>query len=230
MIPQMSNMPLPARDRTIIDFVLRHRMATNRTIGASVLPGRSRNAVTKVTARLCANEILTRYTFIPPETYFRLGPRAINVLGLSPRLTEPLGPQSLPINYATLIYISTTKTPRRRLTRLELSEYLPWLCPKLATSPYCLDPAGRLDLIRVDLGASPQHIARKVTSDVIERLDVPQLAELAVQSRFRVAVLTTSDEKSRLIGTAVRGAGCPDVVPIHLVVIPGLSVLLLRSS
>ncbi len=188
------------------------------------------NAVAKVTARLCATGILTRYVLVPPELYFRLGSHAISTLGLSARLGETLGPQSLPTDYATLIYATSGNARRRRLTAAELAEYMPWLPNDLSQSPYCVDAKGQLELIRVDLGGSPQHVARKTTQASHNRLDVPQISELAAAGRFQVVVLTTSEEKSKAISKALVTSGCTDAVRVHIAVIPRLSFLLLRAN
>lgn len=218
------------RDTHIVNFVIRYRLATNKAIRSRLLVGRSPNAVAKVTARLCTIGLLTRYMLIPPERYFRLGLKAIRALGLSPRNAEPLGPQSLPVDYATLVYAIQSESPKRRLSPLELNEYLPWLPEELRQSPYCLDADHRLDLIRVDLGGSPQHVARKVAAAAHDRLDIPELAELAARSQFQIAVLTTSAQKANYIAKALNDMDCADAVRIHLAVIPQLSLLLLRSN
>jgi hypothetical protein len=167
---------------------------------------------------------------IPPEVYFRLGLKAINAFGLSPRNFEPLGPQSLPVDYATLMYAIQSESPKRRLSSLELAEYMPWLPEELRQSPYCLDADRRLALIRVDLGGSPQHVARKVAVAAHERLDIPELAGLAARSEFQIAVLTTSAQKANYIANALADMDLADAVRIQLAVIPRLSLLLLRGN
>ncbi len=218
------------RDLSLVEFVRRYRLATNRVIGSQLLPGRSLNAVAKVTARLCATKVYSRYVLVPPETYFRLGSHAISSLGLPARLSEPLGPQSLPTDYATLIYATSGNARRRRLIADEVTEYMPWLPRELSQSPYCVDAKGQLELVRVDLGGSPQHVARKTTQAAHDRLDVPQISELAAATRFQVVVLTTSEEKSKAISRALLACGCTDVVRVHIAVIPRLSFLLLRAN
>ncbi len=218
------------RDLALVEFVRRYRLATNRVVAAHLLPGRSLNAVAKVTARLCSSQILNRYILVPPENYFRLGCQAIRSLGLSARLGEPLGPQALPTDYATLIYATRGNARRRRLTADEVNEYMPWLPDDLSHSPYCVDAKGQLELVRVDLGGSPQHVARKTTQASHDRLDVPQIAELAAASRFQVVVLTTSEEKSKAISKALLACGCTDAVRVHIAVVPRLSFLLLRAN
>ncbi len=226
----MAEQTFRTRDLSLVEFVRRYRLATNRVIGSQLLPGRSLNAVAKVTARLCTAQILSRYVLVPPETYFRLGPHAISSLGLPARLSKPLGPQSLPTDYATLIYATSGNARRRRLTGAELTEYMPWLPYDLSQSPYCVDTKGQLELIRVDLGGSPLHVARKITQASHDRLDVPQISELAAASRFQVVVLTTSEEKSKAISKALVACGCTDAVRVHIAVIPRLSFLLLRAN
>jgi len=223
----MTDQPFRPRDRKILDFVMRYRLATNTVIGAQILPGRTLNAVSKVTARLCRVGLLTRYMLVPPENYFRTGLKAISLLGLPQRSSDSLGPQSLPIDYATLVYSTMPESTRRRLTPAELTEYMPWLPSELAHAPYCVNAQGQLDLIRVDLGASPHHIARKVAAAAENRLLVPQLAELSARSQFQIVVLTTSTEKAQSIAKALASNGCTDTVRVHLVVIPRLSLLLL---
>lgn len=226
----MSQDTFRERDQSCVDFVIRYKLATNQVLASQLLAGRSVNAVAKVTARLCKAQILSRYMLIPPETYFRLGTRAIACLGLSARLAEPLGPQALPTDYATLIYAMTGSKRRRRLTLKEVDEYMPWLPNDLKYSPYTVDAEGNLEMIRADLGGSPQHVARKTTAAAHERLDVPEIADLAHASRFQVVLLTTSEEKAAAIAKSLAALGCTNAVRIHIAIIRRLSLLLLRSN
>ncbi|PHQ36973.1 hypothetical protein CEE69_00935 [Rhodopirellula bahusiensis] len=225
----MNKSILRPRDLAFVEFVRRYRLATNHVVATQLLPGRSMNAVAKVTARLCSAQILNRYVLVPPENYFRLGGKAISTLGVSSRLGESLGPQALPTDFATLIYATSGNT-RRRLTGEEVNQYMPWLPGDLSHSPYCVDKNGQLELIRVDLGGSPQHVARKTTQASLDRLDVPQISELAAATRFQVVVLTTSEEKAKAISKALVACGCTDAVRVHIAVIPRLSFLLLRAN
>jgi len=220
---------LRPRDTEVVDFVVRNNVATNSTLGLTQLQGISPNAVTKVTARMCDQKLLTRYDLIPPEDYFRLGNRAISLLGISRRLAEPLGPQSLPIEFGTLVYATQVNARRRLLTKVELAEYVPWLPHELSQAPYCLDVHGVLSLVVVDLGGSPQHVARKVCRVTITRLEIDEIADLAAQARFQIAVITASDQKAKAILKALQSAQCQDAIQVRLIVIPKLSFLLLRD-
>lgn len=221
--------PFRPRDTEVVDFVVRNNLATNSTLGLTQLHGISPNAVAKVTARMCNQKLLTRYDLIPPEDYFRLGNRAISLLGISGRLAEPLGPQSLPIEFGALVYATQINARRRRLTKDDLAEYVPWLPHELSQTPYCLDAHGVLSLVVVDLGGSPQHVARKVCRVTIARLAIDEIADLAAQARFQVAVITASDQKAKAISKALQSAECQGAIQVRLVVIPKLSFLLLRT-
>lgn len=218
------------RDAAFVNFTFRYRIGTNRAYAKCLLAGRSLNAVSKVTARLCANGLLTRFMLIPPECYFRLGAKAVNSLGLSPRNIEPLGPQSLPIEFATLVYATQSETAKRRLSHLDLTEYAPWMPEEFRTLPYCVAADGRLELIRVDLGGSPQHVARKTSIAVHEHLKLPELADLAATKRFQVVLLTTSSQKAAFIAKALDSSDIAGAIPIHIAVVSQLSLLLLRSK
>lgn len=228
--PSMEEHNFRPRDAAFVNFTIRYRMGTNKAYGKQLLPDISRNAVAKVTARLCEAGLLTRLPLVLPEHYFRLGPKSVSVLGLSPRHCEPLGPQSLPVDYATLIYATQSETPKRRLSPLDLDQYAPWLPEDMRASPYCVAADGRLDLVRVDLGGSPQHVARKVAATANQRLSIPELADLATRSKFQIAVLTTSAQKANYIAKALKTTDCMDAIRIHLTVIPQLSLLLLRGA
>jgi len=223
--------PIPRkRDKEIIDFIIRYRLGTNASIHKTIFADQSINAVTKVTARLCASGLLRRYPLLPPENYFTIGPDAVRQFGISARRTEPLGPQALPTDYAVLMFATHSKQPRRRLAVDELAEYTPWLPEELRRAPYCLNDDGSLELVRVDLGGSPQHVARKTAADIAARLEVSELAELAASGRFQLVILTTTNEKSKLIASAIEAQGWSQAVRIHMAVIQRLSYLQLRGQ
>lgn len=217
------------RDKAILDHILRYRLTTNAVLHRTLFPEQSMNAVTKVTARLCQRGLLRRYPLVPPETYFTAGPEAVRQFGVPSRRTEPLGPQALPIDYAVLIYATHGKHSCRRMTSDELAAYMSWLPDELTRTPYCVGDGGRLDLIRVDLGGSPQHVARKAAADVSARLSIPELAELAATDMFQLVILTTTDDKARLISSAFESLGWSDTVRIHLAAVSRLSFLQLRG-
>ncbi len=216
------------RDQSIVQMTDRYRIGTNAAYRRLIFAEQSLNAVTKVTARMCRQGWLQRYPLIPPEDYFTLGPQAVRQFGYAPRRTEPLGPQALPIDYAVLLY--ATHGERSRLMTSELTELAPWLPAELLHTPYCRTAGGVLELIRVDLGGSPQHVARKAAVDCSRRLEIPEFQQLVDQQRFQLVVLTTTASKARLIRQAIEDLSWQFNVRLHLTVIPRLTLLHLRQQ
>ena len=216
------------RDEQILQLTDRFRLGTNMAYRQVLFEKQSLNAVTKVTARLCQQGWLRRYPLIPPEDYFTLGPTAVRSLGYANRRSEPLGSQSLPIDYAVLLY--GTHGQRSRLLKTELSELYPWLPDELTHTPHCRSNSGVLELIRVDLGGSPQHVARKAAADCSARCELDEFHKLVDQQRFQMVILTTTPSKARLIRQAVEAASWNDRVRLHLAIIPRLTLLQLRQQ
>ncbi|MBC7820592.1 MAG: hypothetical protein IAG10_27220 [Planctomycetaceae bacterium] len=216
------------RDDEILRLTDRFRLGTNLAYRQVLFAEHSLNAVTKVTARLCQQSWLRRYPLIPPEDYFTLGPAAVRNLGYANRRSEPLGSQSLPIDYAVLLY--GTHGQRTRLMKAELSESLPWLPDELTHAPYCRSGSGVLELIRVDLGGSPQHVAKKAAADCSARWEIDEFRKLVEQQRFQMVILTTTPSKARLIRQAVEAVSWNDSIRLHLAIIPRLTLLQLRQQ
>ena len=216
------------RDQTIIELTNRYRIGTNAAYRHLAFDGQSMNAVTKVTARLCRQGLLQRYPLIPPEDYFTLGPRSASQLGLSPRRTEPLGPQALPIDYAVLLY--ATNGDRTRLMPAELKQAATWMPKELTHAPHCKTSKGILELVRVDLGGSPQHVAKKSAADCSRRMEVPEFQQLVTGDRFQLVVLTTTSSKARLIRQAMESVPWAHDIRLHLAMIPRLTQLQLRNA
>ncbi len=214
------------RDQEIISLTQRYRLATNATIHRHLFVGKSINAVTKVTSRLCREGMLQRYPLIPPEDYFTLGPYSAKQLGLAKHRTEPLGPQALPTDYAVLLYASMGE--RVRLADNELLEIVPWLPSEFYYAPHCKTAKGVLELIRVDLGGSPYHLAKKCAADYSRRLEHSEFRELLCQNRFQLVVLTTTQIKARLIRQSIESMAWEHAIRLHLAIIPRLAFLHFR--
>ena len=219
---------MPDRDEKIVQLTDRYIMGTNAAFHRLIFHGQSLNAVTKVTARMCRQGWLCRYPLIPPEDYFTLGPVAVRQLGHSLRRSEPLGPQALPIDYAVLLY--ATHGDRIRLHVTELQSQVPWLPDELTYVPYCRTSGGVLELIRVDLGGTPQHIAKKAATDCSRRLEIPEFRQLVDSDRFQMVVLTTTSSKARLIRQAIEGLAWESRTRLHLATISRLTLLHLRHQ
>ena len=227
--PAMHRSRLPDRGRRIVDHVGRYHLTTNEVVHALFFRNEQRNAVTKVTARLCRLEYLRRFPFHHPRIYFTLGVRGAAILGLPENRTLPLGPQSLPTEYGVLAFAALGRTCHKRLIRGELVERYPGLKQPFLEQPYCLDqPGDTLELIRVDLGGKPDHVARKCQTDLNARASVEPFAELISRRRFRLVVVTCTAEKATAIRDALGNRLWPDGLLIHLAVVPDLLLLTAR--
>ena len=222
---------LSPRDRRIVEHVVRHRITTHEVLHKLFFAGQQPNAVVKVTTRLCDTGHLRGFTLYHPRTYYRLGLQAAQQLGLPMHRTLPLGPQSLPTEYATLAYATLGSHYHRRLTTQELVELCPWLPRPLPEQPHCLDESGRqprLEAIRVDLGGRPDHVARKCDADIQSRDHFQAFKSFLKQHRFGLVVVTGTTEKAAAIREALDEHVWPDGLEIHLAVVPDLPLLTWR--
>ena len=221
------------RDRLILDHVVRHHITTNQVVQRLYFPCQEYNAVTKVTARLCRQLSLCKFVLCQPRVYFTLGPQAAKDLGVSLGQTYPLGPQSLPTEYGVLAYAILGTAVHVRLTADELQALCPWLPVELLGFPHCLDESGDwpvVELIRVDLGGKPDHLARKCDSDVQVRRRVAEFETLVRQGRFRLVVVTGTPQKAAAIEAALNQHLWPDGLQFHLAVVPDLILLTARTN
>ena len=214
---------LSLRDRKIVEHVLRYRLTTVEVLGHVVLPGLSPNALSKISSRLCDAGYLRKYTLLHPTHYFVLSETGANSLGVGNHRATPLGPQSLPLEYAVLVYATLGKAPRRRLTAAEVLRKCPWLKPALAEAPHCEDEQhGALELIRVDLGGPADHVARKCAADVTQRRRWRQFAALVTQGHFRLVIITATKEKAAAVRQALDRHDWPPGLLVHFSVVPQL--------
>ena len=215
-------MTLNARDRRILDQIARYRLTTNAVLRATLFPDAKPNAVVKVTARLVRDGHLQAFPFVGARTYFVLTTSMARRSGVGEDRAAPLGPQALPTEAAVLEYCLAGSRKRHRLTTKELAEKLPWLPAALRVAPHAVDPAGQLELLRVDLGAPADHVARKCLADITRRLAVPEGERLVRAGRLRLVVLTPSAEKADAVRRALAAKEWPETLSVHLAVIPDL--------
>lgn len=215
-------MIINTRDRTILGQIARYRLTTNAVLRVTLFPKAKLNAVVKVTARLVRAGWLLAFPFIGSRTYFVLAPSAARTCGVGEDRAAPLGSQSLPMEAAVLEYCLAGTRKRHRLTTAELAEKLPWLPAALRVAPHALDPDGFLELIRIDLGAPADHVARKCLADITRRLAVPECERLIRAGRVRLVVLTPSAEKAEAVRRSLAAKELPETLTVHLAVIPDL--------
>jgi hypothetical protein len=211
------------RDRKIIEHVARYRLTIIEVLCRRVLPGLSPNAVAKIANRLCRSGYLRKFTLLHPTRYFVLDTRGAQWLSPNSDRTGPLGPQSLPMEYAVLVYATLGKRLHTRLTAKELLLEHPWLTATLANAPHCRDDQdGILELVRVDLGGPADHVARKCTTDMNKRWPLHEFLPLVKQGRFRLVVITATSEKVNALRQAMEAREWPPGLRIHFSVIPQL--------
>lgn len=212
------------RDRLIVQHVGRFRITTNEVVHKLFFPHSQPNAVTKVTARLTAAGLLRQFPLYHPRAYFTLGEEGQAFLGLSGNRVLPLGPQSLPIEYGVLAYSTLGRVAHNRLSRRELQQQYPFLTEGLIEQPYT-ECENVLELIRVDLGGSADHVARKCVRDIELRGACIEFSSLMLEGRFRLVVVTCTTEKAAVIRTALDQHLWPEGLQIHLAVVPDLILL-----
>lgn len=214
---------LTQRDQTILDHVVRYRITTNEVLHHALFDHCLLNAVTKVTSRLCCRDYLRRYPLCYPRCYFTLGSRATSLLGLPENRSLPLGPQSLPTEYALLVFAVMGKSDHVRLTRGEFNKQFPSVKTGLAEQAYCFDAdQDVLELVRVDLGGAVDHVARKCEADIAARRDDSPFSTLLQEERFRLVIITTTAEKAAAIQQSLRSRIWPDGLLLHIAVVSDL--------
>ncbi len=218
---------ITGRQRSIIEHVGRYRLTTLEVLGRVILPGTSRNALSKIVNRLCLAGLLVKYPLVHPTHYFVLGQAAAHLFGAGEHRAVPLGPQSLPIEYAVLVYATLSQQPRIRQTTAEILARWPWLLVGLTNSPHCFDERNQvLELVRVDLGGPADYVARKCAADVTCRRQFAEFAPLVAQQRFRLVVVTATPEKAVAVQQALDRHDWPVGLLMHLSIVPRLLTLL----
>ena len=231
----MENKPTasPERDTALMKFIARYRVATNEVFHKRFFAGQQPNAVTKVTLRLCRSEHLRKFPLWHPRTYFTLGPVGAQQLGLPVSRTRPLGPQSLPTEYGVLSYATRGQQLRKRLTSRELLEQFPDLPARIVDQPWCQKPGSdpaTLELVRVDLGGKPDHVARKCAADISEQSDASVLRSLMRDQRLSLVIVTGTTAKAASIQESLGRRFWPDGLQIRLAVVPDLLPLIARTN
>lgn len=220
---------LTKRDREILDHVARFRLTTNEILQRVLFDGQQPNAVTKVTARLCEHKFLASFPLIYPQQYYRLGERGAALLGLHESRTRPLGPQSLPMEYGVLLYATRRDQPLIRLTPIELRQRFDFFEPAWCEAAHVLRVAGRdavMELLRVDLGGSADHVARKCFADAMSRWRSEPFQELIRRRAFRCVLISSTTEKAAVIQSSLEKHQWPEGLAVHLATVPDLLPLI----
>lgn len=220
---------ISARNRCVLDHVARYRLTTVEALGRVVMPGLSANTISKSVNRICDSGLLKKLTLIHPMRYYILSEAGAKTLGVGIHRCIPLGPQSLPMEYAVLAYAALGREGRKRLTLEEVQQLCPWLPTPLAQAHHCFDERQHvLELVRIDLGGPADHVARKTFADLTARRRIPEFHQLIQANRFRLVVITATKEKSAAIKRALDRHDWPSGLALHLPVVSQLLPLTAR--
>lgn len=217
------------RDYEILDHVRRYRLTTPEILHRLFFADSERNAVTKVTSRLCELEFLQSHQLYASYTYFTLGRRGAKVVSISSNKLGPLGHQALYKEYGTLIFCCRSEAVRERLTLPEVMRQFPQLISgRMDASHYYLDHENgvdRLGYIWVEAAGTVEHVVTTAAKDIIEqRRMIPAVRDLIDQGQFMVSIVTLTEDKQLQIVQALKKVLTPvffrvEVVPelIHLI-------------
>ena len=192
------------RDRDILYFVYRYKVAIDDMLAQKVFDLERRNTnVLRVTRKLAGRNLLRRMGFGSRDTYLvitRRGCRAIGVLDRTPR---PMTEQSLPSALAIAYYC--VRHRENQLTSAEFIEVYPELHrPGLNSSQYYVfddDDDGRrmLGMFLIDRGGTAHRIKSKVRKFVKQREGLKCFISLIKSQRVQITVLTGLEGQQRIV-------------------------------
>jgi hypothetical protein len=220
---------LTERDREILKFVERYRIGTSELLGKQCFDsGTTLENVNRVLQRLERRGLIRRVISTNRYSYGTVTRRTLEHLGEEPRTPRPLTEQTLPSALAVATYCVAKGI--RRLTSKEFAEFYPELWrPGMRSSNYLLvdiDGKLRLELLLVDRGGAAHRISSRVRRVIAQRKGLPKFHALMKAGRFRVTVLTGTEEQAAKIERRVsrRPFGPIEVITF---VIPELAELLM---
>ena len=184
---------LTKRDRRLLDFVHRYRLATNGLFGRMFFPGPNHEAtVARVIRKLVRRGFLRKVEYTACQSYVVLTRRGCRAIGAADRTPWPFTEQSLPVVLAIAAYC--VRTGLVRFTDREFRQRYPELWrPGLRSSSYFLidTPQGlNLGTFLVDHGGTARRIKGKIRRLITQRASLPAFVSLIQARRFRVTILT----------------------------------------
>lgn len=221
-----------SRDRMILDDVVRFRLITTDWVHGRYLPDVRLNAVTKITRRLTREGWLTAHRLFQRRHYFTAGERLVRQQGIPPARIRPLGPQALVTHYAALRYCATRTAgvPELQIATVEeVRNSFPWMPQSFLARPQVIvgqgaDCAWRL--LRIDMGARSDHVARKVQRDINRLMREASFQSLLADGRFTQVILSPSAAKKRLVEQSLSERSWPRGIKFQIGFIPELFQLL----
>lgn len=222
--------PTP-RDLQILQHVARYRLTTIDVIHKRFCPEITRNAVTKITARLVACGWLKVATLPGVGNYYIVSSEGAARTNAPRRAREDFSEQAFPSAYGVLLFC--LKFGVERLTPDEFEQRFPELYSRgLRSTPYFIDTLSeprRLGAILLDRDNDLRRLQTKVKHLIADRFRIPGFRPWILDRRFSVTILTSSSEKCVQIEGPIREAG-QDNVTVRVVVIPELAALYLPTN
>ena len=219
---------LTKRDRRLLDFVDRYRLATHELFGRMFFPGPNQEAtVARVVRKLVRRGFLRKVEYAACQSYVVLTRRGCRAISIADRTPRPLTEQSLPVVLAIAAYC--VRAGVVRFTDREFRERYPELWrPGLRSSSYFLldTPQGlKLGMFLVDRGGTARRIKGKIRRLITQRASLPAFSSLIEAHRFRVTVLTGLAAQQQNIRRQL-GRQSFRNVEIDVVLVPELGELL----
>ncbi len=201
---------------------MRYRLTTPQALHQLFFSDCDRNAVTKVTSRLCQHSFLLSHTLYGSNTYFTLGKAAARLFGVPARRIGPLGAIALYREFGVFSFCCQLAQSRERLRVKDIQQQFPKiLASGIDAGHYYLDSDQgqvRLGYIWVEGGGSTEHIVSNVATRIIEpRRAVPALLDYIEKGRFLVAIVTLTADKRDQIALALRNLQTKVVFRVEVV-------------
>lgn len=208
------------RDLSILEFIAAYRIGTVDLLATACFRVTTHENVTRVLRRLEGRGLIRKVQADSGFSYYVLAPRAMQPLGMEPRTPRPLTEQTLPVVLAVAKYCVGSQLCR--MTSQEFTKTFPELCrPKMNSSSYVLiDDNGKskLQILIVDRGGAAHRIKSRVGRIIGQRKGIPEFASLMKAGRFRITVLTGTEEQRAKIQRRVgRAKFSPVEVTVHVI-------------
>lgn len=223
---------LAERDYEILSHVMRYRITTPEVLHENFEFSYSeRNAVTKVTSRLCERGFLLKFKLYQSYSYFTITCEGARRVGksISRKRVGQLKPNPLYRAYGMLAFCCVFKTRRMRLGVGELEKKYPeCMAAKGDKSHFYVEQRNEIEHLGyawVEGGGTVDHIFNVVSRNILERhrLD-PRMKQRIDEGRFEISIVTYNSEKRDDIATRFEKLRHP--VPVRVEFVPELVHLL----
>ena len=223
---------LTSRDTKVLEFVHRYRLGTVDMLAEEVFSmDESGQNIRRVLRRLEQRGLLRRERWEKGLSYYTPTPRSCQLFGLSPQTPQPLTEQSLPAVLAVAYYC--VRHRQQRLTAKEFAQLYPSLWrPGMQSSNYVLVETHddlKLELLIVDRGGAARRVRSRVRRAIKQRAVLPDFVTLMEIGRFRLNVLTGTEEQSDKVQHQLDKESFAPVEVVSTIVPELAEILLLRK-